>query len=209
MEGTQITFDILTQKNWFWVIPFSNGRSSLGLVCPKEYLETIDTGDNSKTFENIIQQSEYYKERFEGLNFLFEPKKIVSYSAAVKKLYGPGFALTGNSAEFLDPVFSSGVCFASESGALSAKLAARQVLGENVDWENEYEKYILFGVNVFRSYVKTWYTGELQRLFFHPEVNEDIRRKLCSVLAGYVWDKENPFVAKHDRAVQAIAHVLT
>ena len=209
VEGTQITFDILSQKNWFWVIPFSENISSLGLVSPKEYLESIDTGDNAKTFQKIISQSDYYKERFEGLEFLFEPKKIVSYSAAVKKLYGPGYSLTGNSAEFLDPVFSSGVCFASESGALSAKLAIRQLRGESVDWEKEYEEYIMEGVSVFRSYVKTWYTGELQRLFFHPEVNEDVRRKLCSVLAGYVWDKENPFVSKHDRAVQAIAHVLT
>lgn len=208
VEGTQITFDVLSQKNWFWVIPFSDGISSLGLVSPKEFLESIETDNLTETFHNIINQSDYYKERFKGAEFLFEPKKIVSYSAAVKKLYGPGFTLTGNSAEFLDPVFSSGVCFATESGALSAKLAIRQLRGETVDWETEYEQYIMYGVNVFRSYVKTWYTGELQKLFFHPEVNEDVRRKICAVLAGYVWDKENPFVAKHDRAVQAIAHVL-
>ncbi len=208
-EGTQITFDVLSQRNWFWVIPFSENVSSLGLVAPKEYLESIDTGDNTLTFQNIIQQSEYYKNRFDGLEFMFEPKKLVAYSSAVKKLYGPGYALTGNSAEFLDPVFSSGVCFASESGMLAAKLISKQLKGETVDWEKEYEEYIMEGVSVFRSYVKTWYTGELQRLFFHPEVNEDVKSKLCSVLAGYVWDKTNPFVAKHDRAVQAIAYVLT
>lgn len=208
VEGTLITFDVLELKKWFWAIPFSDGISSLGLVAPKGYLESIDTGDNTKTFQNIIRQSDYYKERFDGLDFLFEPKKIVAYSAAVKKLYGPGFSLTGNSAEFLDPVFSSGVCFATESGALSAKLAARQIKGETIDWQTEYEDYIMYGVNVFRSYVKTWYTGDLQKLFFHPEVNEDVRRKICAVLAGYVWDRNNPFVAKHDRAVQAIAHVL-
>jgi len=208
-EGTQITFDVLSQRNWFWVIPFSENVSSLGLVAPKEYLESIDTGDNTSTFRNIIRQSDYYKNRFDGLEFLFEPKKLVAYSSAVKKLYGPGYALTGNSAEFLDPVFSSGVCFASESGATAARLISRQLKGETVDWEKEYEAYIMEGVSVFRSYVKTWYTGELQRLFFHPEVNEDIKSKLCSVLAGYVWDKTNPFVSKHDRAVQAIAHVLT
>src|SRR5690606_12625523 len=157
VEGTQITFDILSQKNWFWVIPFSDTRSSLGLVCPKEYLESIDTGDNTETFRNIIRQSEYYSERFDGLEFLFEPKKIIAYSSAVKKLYGSGYALTGNSAEFLDPVFSSGVCFATESGATAARLISRQLTGEIVDWEKEFEQYIMYGVNVFRSYVKTWY----------------------------------------------------
>src|SRR5690606_1240023 len=152
-EGTMITFDILDQKVWFWVIPFSDGRSSLGLVCPKEHLEALDKGNMTDTFRYIISQSDYYRNRFEGLDFAFEPKKIVSYAKAVKKLYGPGYALTGNSAEFLDPVFSSGVCFASESGSLSAKLAMRQLAGEQVDWEHEYEEYMLWGVSVFRSYI--------------------------------------------------------
>src|SRR5690606_6553696 len=165
---------------WFWVIPFSDGRSSLGLVCPAEHLEAIDKGNPTDTFRGIIQESEYYKERFDGLDFLFEPKKIVAYSKAVKKLYGPGYALTGNSAEFLDPVFSSGVCFASESGATAAKLIARQLRGEQVDWQTEYEDHMMYGVNVFRSYIRDWYSGDLQKFFFHKEVNEDVRRKVCS-----------------------------
>lgn len=208
VEGTLITFDVLDQKIWFWVIPFSDGTSSLGLVCPAEHLPVLDRGNPTATFRDIIRQSEYYRQRFEGLDFLFEPKQIVSYSKAVKRLYGPGYALTGNSAEFLDPVFSSGVCFATESAALSAKLAARQIRGETVDWQTEYEGHMMYGINVFRSYIRDWYSGDLQKFFFHKEMNEDVRRKVCSVLAGYVWDKENPFVKKHDRAVRAVTHLL-
>ncbi|MGK6351636.1 NAD(P)/FAD-dependent oxidoreductase [Parapedobacter sp. DT-150] len=208
VEGTRITFDVLAQQEWFWVIPFADGRTSLGLVCPQERLAAIHQGDNARTFQYIIQQSAHYRDRFQGLDFLFEPKQIVSYAKAVKKLYGEGFALTGNSAEFLDPVFSSGVCFATESGALAAKLAARQLAGDAVDWEREYEEHMLWGINVFRSYIRDWYSGDLQKFFFHQEVNEDVRRKVCSVLAGYVWDKENPFVKKHDRAVRAVTHLL-
>lgn len=207
-EGTLITFDVLDQKIWFWVIPFSNGKSSLGLVCPAEHLKAIDQGDHTKTFQHIIQQSEYYRQRFDGLDFCFEPKQIVSYAKAVEKLYGEGFALTGNSAEFLDPVFSSGVCFATESGAIAAKLAIRQISGGVVDWQTDYEDHMMWGVNVFRSYIRDWYSGDLQKFFFHKEVNEDVRRKVCSVLAGYVWDKDNPFVKKHDRAVRAVTHLL-
>ena len=207
-EGTLITFDVLEQKVWFWVIPFSDGRSSLGLVCPKEYLEAIQKESPAETFRYIISQSDYYRQRFEGIDFLFEPKQIVAYTKASKKLYGEGFAITGNSAEFLDPVFSSGVCFATESGSKAAKLAIRQLRGEAVDWQQEYEEHMLWGVSVFRSYIRDWYSGDLQKFFFHKEVNEDVRRKVCSVLAGYVWDKDNPFVKKHDRAVRAVTHML-
>src|SRR5690606_13322489 len=144
-EGTLITFDVVEQKVWFWVIPFSDGRSSLGLVAPVEYLEAMDQGNPTDTFRKIIRQSDYYSQRFEGLDFIFEPKKIVAYSKAVSQLYGTGYALTGNAAEFLDPVFSSGVCFATESGSLAAKLAVRQLQGEVVDWQKEYEDHMMYG----------------------------------------------------------------
>ena len=40
---------------------------------------------------------------------------IVGYACSVKSLIGPSYALLGNAAEFLDPVFSSGVHLALES----------------------------------------------------------------------------------------------
>ena len=139
-----------------------------------------------------------------GDSFLY----LTNYSAAVKNLYGDGFALTGNSSEFLDPVFSSGVCFATESGMLAAKLAEREIKGENVNWEIEYADYMRYGIAVFTTYVREWYTGNLQDLFYHQPENPDVKQKICSVLAGYVWDKTNPFVAKHDNLIKNMAHLI-
>ena len=31
---------------------------------------------------------------------------------------------------------------------------------------------------------------------------------ICSVLAGYVWDLENPFVRRHATAIAAIARAI-
>lgn len=208
IEGTRITFEVLDTEQWFWVIPFSNGLTSLGLVAPSGFTDSIQLENPEATFRGIIQKSKFYKDRFIHSEFTFEPKTIRSYSAAVKKLYGDGFALTGNSAEFLDPVFSSGVCFATESGAVAAELIAKQLNGETVNWQKDYAEHIEFGVNVFRSYIMDWYTGDLQKLFFNKEENPEVKRKICAVLAGYVWDKTNPFVSKHDRAVKAIARLL-
>jgi flavin-dependent dehydrogenase len=137
-----------------------------------------------------------------------EPKTIEGYAIATKKHYGDGFVLTGNAAEFLDPIFSSGVTFAVESGMVAAKLACRQVKGENVDWENDYKKYIMDGVNCFRTYVRAWYEGKLQDIFFSPQIDENIKKMICSVLAGYVWDKENYYVKNHDRAIDTLASVV-
>lgn len=206
-EGTLITFDVLDKDTWFWVIPFSNGNTSLGFVSKTEYIDSFK-GSNTERMKEMLKLSDYYYDRFKDVDFLFEPINIKNYSKSVKQLYGKGYALTGNSSEFLDPVFSSGVTFATESALMSAKLISKELRGELVDWEEEYSNYIKYGVAVFSTYVKEWYTGNLQTLFFHRPENPDVKRQICAVLAGYVWDKTNPFVTKHNRIVKTLAHLI-
>lgn len=209
IEGTQISFDVLDTEVWLWVIPFSNGHTSLGIVAHTDFIEQLKAdGDATEALRKAIRLSDFYVKRFADTEFEFEPIHLKNYSAAVTNMYGDGFALTGNSSEFLDPVFSSGVCFATESGILAAKLAYRQLQGENIDWQVAFADYMQRGIDVFTTYVKEWYTGNLQTLFFHRPENLEVKRKICAVLAGYVWNEENPFVKKHDRAVRSMAYIL-
>ena len=201
VEGNQITFEVLNTETWFWYIPFSNGVSSLGFVGPNSWIDGFGQ-NNTEAFKKMLRETNYYQGRFEDYDFNFEPVKLNNISKNVKYIHGNGFALTGNSAEFLDPVFSSGVAFATESGLLAAKLALREIKGEEVDWEIEYSNYIRKGVNVFSTYVKEWYTGKLQDIFFHPFPNPKIKEQICAVLAGYVWDNKNPFVRNHAKILE-------
>ncbi|MBB1149239.1 tryptophan 7-halogenase [Myroides sp. NP-2] len=207
VEGTQISFDILETKVWLWVIPFSNGKTSVGIVGPTDYINTLGN-TTTEALQNAIQLSDFYIQRFGDLPFDFEPKKLSNYSTSVSKMFGEGYVLTGNSTEFLDPVFSSGVCFATESGMLAAKLAIKTLKGETVNWQTEYADYMQEGIDVFTTYIQEWYTGNLQELFFHQPENPDVKRKICSVLAGYVWDKSNPFVLKHNSVIRNMAHLI-
>lgn len=203
-----ISFDIIETEVWLWVIQFSNGNTSVGIVGPTDFINNLSEISTEDALRKAIKMSEHAKDRFGDLDFLFEPIKLQNYSRSVKKMYGDGFALTGNSTEFLDPIFSSGVAFATESGMLAAKLALRQINGETIDWETEFSDYMKQGIDTFRTYVEEWYTGNLQTLFFHQPENPDVKRKICSVLAGYVWDKSNPFVSKHKNIVKNMAHML-
>ncbi|UUW10191.1 tryptophan 7-halogenase [Flavobacterium plurextorum] len=208
-EGTQISFDILETQVWLWVIPFSNGNTSLGVVGPTDFINSLsENKDNAEALKNAIQLSDFYIKRFQGTEFLFEPVKLENYSRAVKRMYGDGFALTGNSSEFLDPVFSSGVAFATESGMLAAKLYLKESQGTPVDWEVEFTQYMKRGIAVFTTYVQEWYTGNLQTLFFHQPENPEVKEKICAVLAGYVWNEENSFVKKHDHVIANMAYLL-
>ncbi len=206
-QGTRISFDILDTETWLWVIPFSDGNTSIGYVGPTEHLESFP-GNTTEKLQAMVRLSKFFKDRFEDIDYLFEPVLIKNYSISIKQLCGKGYVLTGNSTAFLDPIFSSGVTFATESGLLAAKLMAKQLKGTQVDWDKEYSEYILDGVKVFTSYVNEWYSGNLQKLFFHRPENPEVKAQICAVLAGYVWDKTNPFVTKHERIVSTMAHLL-
>lgn len=206
-EGTLISFDIVKPDVWLWVIPFSNGSTSIGFVGPTEFINSYE-GTNEEVLRKMLKLSDYYHDRFDDVDFSFEPHKIQNFSKASKQLHGKGFVITGNSAAFLDPIFSSGVAFATESGLLAAKLATKELNGETVDWQKEYDEHIQHGVDVFVDYINEWYSTNLQKLFFHQPENPEVKEKICAVLAGYVWDDSNPFVKKHDRVIGSMAHLL-
>ena len=203
-----IFIDTLDDKNsWMWIIPFNDGRTSVGLVGEDEWIKTFSENPK-KMFKEFVQKNDIFNSIFSKIEFLFEPIVNRGYSIGVKQLFGNGYVLVGNSTEFLDPVFSSGIMLATETGVLAAKLAARQLKGEKVDWQKEYSDPVNFGVEVFRSYVDAWYDGTLHTIFFTNEIRKDIKEQICSVLAGYVFDMENPFVKKHKRALENLAKVV-
>ncbi|MDX2362681.1 MAG: NAD(P)/FAD-dependent oxidoreductase [Crocinitomicaceae bacterium] len=192
---------------WVWIIPFSNGNTSFGFVGNPDYLSQYE-GTPEEQLRTLIASEPLIKDRFSGAEMIFEPVHIGGYSISVKQLYGDGFVLTGNSTEFLDPVFSAGVTFATESGIAAGKLASRQLKGENVDWDGEYVDHIVHGVETFRTYIEAWYSGKLHNIFFSDQVDTKIKEQICSVLAGYVWDKSNPFVARHEKSVENLSNFL-
>ena len=122
-----------------------------------------------------------------------------------KSMHGPGFALLGNAAEFLDPVFSSGVTIAMRSASMAAHVLDRQLRGEQVDWTAEFETPLRKGVDTFRAYVRAWYDGRFQDIMFAKTQPPEIRRMICSILAGYAWDENNPFVAEPERRLDMVA----
>ncbi|MCY1540600.1 hypothetical protein D9M68_762500 [compost metagenome] len=156
----------------------------------------------------MIEAEPNLRERFRDVEWKFEPRILQGWSATSTTFFGKGFVLTGNVTEFLDPIFSSGVTLATVSSQKAANLVIKHLKGESVDWENEYMKYMEKGVDVFRTYVKSWYTGDLYKIFFADNKNQDVKAQICSVLAGYVWDDTNPFVKNHERSVSALVNFL-
>jgi flavin-dependent dehydrogenase len=192
---------------WVWVIPFSNGVTSVGFVGHPDFF-TASAADPESQLRTIIATEPYFSERFSHARFLFTPRILESWSVTTDKFYGEGFVLTGNVTEFLDPIFSSGVTLATVSSQRAAHLVIRKLNGETIDWETEYMQPVMQGVNTFRNYVEAWYDGTLDTIFFADNPVQAIKNQICSVLAGYVWDQDNPFVKDAESAVGKLAKTI-
>ena len=207
IDGNRITVVVHQKRTWIWIIPFSNGITSVGFVADPEFFNDFPKNATER-MRAIIASDSNTKDRFLDAEMIIEPRTIEGYAISTKQLYGDGFVLCGNATEFLDPVFSSGVTFAMESGNKAGKLVGKFLRGEPVDWQTEYTGYMMQGINAFRSYVSAWYEGDLHDIFFSENPNPEFKKQICSVLAGYVWDLSNPFVKKHDRAIKSLAQVI-
>jgi flavin-dependent dehydrogenase len=197
---------MLPDNAWLWIIPFSNGKTSVGVVAEPDFYKKL-SGSPDEKLRAAFDMEENAAKRLANADFVFQVKEIKGYSISVKQLYGDGYALLGNATEFLDPVFSSGVTLALESASRSAQVLIKQLKGESVDWQKDYAGYLMAGVDTFRTYVNAWYDGRLQTIFFSSLQDPDVRNQICSVLAGYVWDKDNIYVTQHERAVSSLAKV--
>lgn len=189
---------------WYWLIPLKDGISSVGAVGPQEDIEKAGANDHERLF-NLIADVPYKAKVLKDAEIYRPINTIIGYACNVKSLVGPSYALLGNAAEFLDPVFSSGVTIAFKSASLAANLIPRHLNGEKVDWQKEFSEELYVGIDTFRECVDAWYTGALQRIIFNrPKEMNDITRQLTSVLAGYAWDRENPFVRSPKRTMAAV-----
>ncbi|WP_219093437.1 NAD(P)/FAD-dependent oxidoreductase [Pseudomonas sp. UMAB-40] len=205
-EKILITTHPIHRDIWFWTIPFSNGRCSVGVVAAAEHFEgRMENLDDC--LRGFIAETPSLAGVLENAVWDTPARTIGGYSANVKTLHGPGFALLGNAAEFLDPVFSSGVTIAMRSASMAAGVLHRQLQGESVDWQTEFAAPLKRGVDTFRCYVEGWYAGTFQDVIYHPGSSADIRRMISAILAGYAWDERNPFVSEPKRRLRVLSEL--
>lgn len=199
-----ISINASNPQIWYWLIPLKDGLSSIGAVGPEAAIEAAGEDDHERLW-TLIRQVPYKAHVLRRAEVYRPVATIRGYACKVKSLIGPSYALLGNAAEFLDPVFSSGVTIALKSASLAAGALDRQLRGQAVDWRREFVDELYLGIETFRECVDSWYSGALQRIIFNrPEKMNDVTRQLTSVLAGYAWDRNNIFVQSPKRTMRMV-----
>ena len=174
---------------WYWIIPFSDGTSSVGAV----FDPAIPGGTEGETleqrFERLIARSRRMPELLGSGRRTSKVHGISDYSASSAKFRGDGYVLVGDAATFLDPVFSTGVFLAMATGIRAARAIDRAIARHGrVDARDlkDYEKEANRLVARFRRFVYAFYDPLFFEAFCTEAPLESMRAAVTSVLAGGV-----------------------
>ncbi|MEM7261581.1 MAG: NAD(P)/FAD-dependent oxidoreductase [Planctomycetota bacterium] len=153
---------------WFWAIPLRNDIVSIGCVTDRDQWEG---GTPEEFLEEKLASSPYLSSIVENAERVRKVSTASAFSFQAESYVGPGWMLAGDSAAFLDPIFSTGVQIAMESGALAADMLAKRLRSGfplRADLFNSYERRVRRWTHTCFRMIRAFYHPKFQLLFFNP-----------------------------------------
>jgi len=184
-EAAGDTVIVRLKNKWFWVIPLSVEKVSVGCVMDQaEFVESRETPTD--IFTRLWQSSPPLRERLGNARLLGAIQTTSDFSYYNRRFVGPRLLRVGDAAGFMDPIFSAGVYLAMYSGKLAAQtvltsLAAGDDGGRRLA---AYEKRVRFAVQFYWKMVEHFYTTPFIELFFAPKENFKLASAVNAALAG-------------------------
>ena len=186
IDGT-LTVLIRSFDRWFWLIPLTDERTSVGVV--------LDSGtfrESKLSAEDFLEQAlseqPIITKRMTNARLASKVHMEADFSYRSDRLHGDRWLLTGDAAGFIDPIFSSGVFLAVFSGELCA-----DALNEALDHPRKakrlfprYERSVNRAMDVYLRFVNAWYTKEFIEVCLAPRSVLGLAPAVNAVLGGNV-----------------------
>jgi flavin-dependent dehydrogenase len=119
---------------WVWVIPLKTGETSIGVVFDKRLLPLHEAPDREAAYVSHLRSHPALAELLVGATLRADDLRARSRVSYVSREFmGPGWALLGDAAAFLDPYYSPGLdhcCFTVEA---TARIVLAHVGGESME----------------------------------------------------------------------------
>ena len=174
---------------WFWLIPISEQLTSVGVVLPRSAFRALPTLAPADLLTSMIADTPVVSRLLVSARREWPVRIERDFSFSSRAYAGDRWLLVGDAGSFLDPVFSTGVAIALESGLEAAqavaaglrtgRLSARQF---SRFARRQRRRYLSF-----RRFVLAFYTPEFRDLFFNADPPQRMLRSLIAVFAGY-WN---------------------
>jgi flavin-dependent dehydrogenase len=166
---------------WSWRIPLP-GRVSVGIVIGTEHLPKFGATKEER-FDNLLKQDSVLIKVAKDSKRLTPVMEYTNYQLVSERMFGDNWVLVGDTAGFIDPVFSSGLLI----GMQGAVILAGAIEKGTPQALRNYEKEIMHHLESWHEIVSYFYNG---RLFTFFRAGEALRNnwfiKLC-----------RPHIAKH------------
>jgi flavin-dependent dehydrogenase len=194
-EAGDITI-LWSPSGWVWVIPFANGRTSVGIVGDPAAVQGAG-GDDQQRFDALCAQSPSHQDLFHSREQLLPIQRRADWSYRCDAIAGSRFAMLGDAGGFLDPVFSSGV-YLGQQGAflfdefLGPALAADELPDQ--DSRARFTTQMHKALERFLRLIHQFYDARFVENVVRARKRQGLRRSLTSLLAGDVYYDDNPIL---------------
>lgn len=183
-DGT-LTRMVRAIDRWFWVIPLSATRTSVGVVLDGAVFKK--SGLSPEDFlQEAIEEQPLLTRMMQEAERVTPVRSAADFSYRSTRLTGERWMLAGDAAGFIDPVFSSGVFLAVLAGEQAAD-ALHVVLDQPAKQKKlfkRYERNINKAMDVYLRFVDAWYSKEFIEVFLHPQDFFQIPPAVNAVLGG-------------------------
>jgi flavin-dependent dehydrogenase len=171
---------------WFWLIPISKELTSVGVVLPKALYRRLANGSSEETLNRTISDTPIVADLMRAARREWPVRVEKDFSYSVSTYAGNRWILAGDAGSFLDPVFSTGVSIAMESGIEAATELHRALVRNDFSDASfaAFSRRQRKRFETFRRFVVGFYTPHFRDVFFSPEPPKLIFRSVATMLAG-------------------------
>lgn len=183
-DGT-LTNMIREADGWFWIIPLSRHKISLGWVMDLTDFKAAGASPEELLEARIAAQPRV-QERLVGGRRVTEVRASGDYSYRHEHLTGERWMLAGDAAGFIDPVFSSGVflaLFSGERAAGAIDAALKNPRARARAWKS-YARELKRVMDLYHTFVQGWYRQEFIETIFNPQEILQMVPAVNAMLAG-------------------------
>jgi flavin-dependent dehydrogenase len=178
------------EHGWFWFIPLADGATSIGAVVWPHYLKTRTTSVR-EFFLATIAQCAPLAEKLKDATLISEVEATGNYSYACDLSHGANYFLVGDAYTFIDPVFSSGVMLAMNSGIAAAEAihACRTQPATAKRTLKQFDRTMRHGPKQFSWFIYRVTNPTMRELFLGPRNVLRMEEALLSLLAGDIFGR--------------------
>jgi flavin-dependent dehydrogenase len=186
-RGGDIRIIARADLGWFWMIPISDELMSVGVVLPRSAAAPLLGLEHGALLDRAIADTPVVARLLASARREWPVRVEKDFSFASRAYAGDRWVLAGDAGSFLDPVFSTGVAVALESGLEAAQAVAAGLVAGDLSARRfrRFERRQHQRYRSFRRFVLGFYTPEFRDLFFAEEPPRRMFRALITVFAGY------------------------